>query len=93
MEVEQIRWVAHLARLGIPDDELPRFREELTRILNFVDQMRAVDTTQIEPLAHPLDLPARLRADEVTEEPDRAANQATAAEHRDGYYLVPQVIE
>lgn len=45
--------IAHLARLGLNDGELPRITDALNSILGLVDQMQAVDTTGIEPLAHP----------------------------------------
>lgn len=93
MDSKEISWIAQLARLEIPPDDLPLLSEQLTRILAFVEQMNAVDTSDVEPLAHPLDLAARLRPDEVTEKPDRDAYQAAAPRVKDGFYLVPRVIE
>jgi len=65
----------------------------LTDILAFVEQLNSVDTTGVEPLAHPLDATQRLRPDEVTETNNRENFQKVAPETESGLYLVPQVIE
>jgi aspartyl-tRNA(Asn)/glutamyl-tRNA(Gln) amidotransferase subunit C len=85
--------IAHLARLGLNDGELPRITDALNSILGLVDQMQAVDTTGIEPLAHPLEASQRLRPDQVTESNQREAYQAIAPSTESGLYLVPKVIE
>lgn len=89
-EVEKI---AHLARLGLSEADLPRTTETLNNILGLIDRMQAVDTTGIEPLAHPLETTQRLRADVVTERNQRDAYQAIAPAVEEGLYLVPRVIE
>lgn len=89
-EVENI---AHLARLRLGDDELPNVIDNLSRIIEFVDQLQAVDTTGVEPMAHPLDMVQRLRADAVTEQDQRDLYQANAPAVEAGLYLVPKVIE
>jgi aspartyl-tRNA(Asn)/glutamyl-tRNA(Gln) amidotransferase subunit C len=94
---DQVRRLARLARIAVRADETAAVIDRLNRVLGLVDQMRAVDTTGIEPMAHPLDahLPGgqRLRPDEVTETDQRAARQAVAPAVQDGLYLVPKVIE
>lgn len=85
--------IAHLARLGLNEADLPRTTEALNSILGLVDQMQAVDTSGIEPLAHPLEANQRLRADQVTEHNQRDAYQAVAPAVENGLYLVPKVIE
>ena len=90
---EEVARIAHLARLQIPEERLPALAGELSGILNFVDQMNAVDTAKIEPLAHPLELSARLRDDEVTETDQREVFQDIAPAVEAGLYLVPKVIE
>ena len=85
--------IAHLARLGLNEADLPRTTDALNSILGLVDQMQAVDTTGIEPLAHPLEASQRLRADQVTEKNQREAYQAIAPAVENGLYLVPKVIE
>jgi aspartyl-tRNA(Asn)/glutamyl-tRNA(Gln) amidotransferase subunit C len=93
MDSKEIGWIAQLARLEIPPGDVRTLGDQLTRILAFVEQMNTVDTINVAPLAHPLDLAARLRADEVTEVPDRDTYQSAAPRVKDGYYLVPRVIE
>ena len=85
--------IAHLARLGLNDADIPRTTEALNSILGLIDQMQAVDTTGIEPLAHPLEASQRLRADVVTESNHREAYQSIAPAVENGLYLVPKVIE
>ncbi len=90
---DQVRRLARLARIAVRGEESAAVRERLNRLLALVDQMRAVDTTGIAPMAHPLDAEQRLRPDEVTEADQRQANQAPAPAVQDGLYLVPKVIE
>ena len=93
LERSDVEKIAHLARLGLTDADLPRTTEALNSILGLIDQMQAVDTTGIEPLAHPLEASQRLRADVVTETNHREAYQAIAPAVENGLYLVPKVIE
>lgn len=84
---------AHLARVGLGEDEANGYVDDLSRILEMVDQLQAVDTRGIAPLAHPLDATQRLRPDEVTEHNQREHFQACAPATEDGLYLVPRVVE
>jgi aspartyl-tRNA(Asn)/glutamyl-tRNA(Gln) amidotransferase subunit C len=94
---DQVRRIARLARIAVRPEESAAVIDRLNRVLALVEQMRAVDTAGIEPMAHPLDaqLPdgQRLRPDEVTETDLRETNQAVAPAVQDGLYLVPKVIE
>ena len=90
---DQVRHVAHLARLDLDDVELHHYSESLSRILDLVNQMDAVDTSGITPMAHPQDAPLRLRPDRVTEENERERFQAVAPAVDNGLYLVPKVVE
>lgn len=90
---EQVRKVAGLARLRVDDDQVDDYARELSSILDMVEALEAADTASVEPMAHPLDLTARLRDDEVTEGDERDAFQAIAPAVEDGVYLVPKVIE
>lgn len=85
--------IAHLARLGLDEAEIPQTTATLNNILGLIDAMQAVDTDAVEPLAHPLEATQRLRADQVTEENHRDAYQAIAPAVQDGLYLVPKVLE
>ena len=89
----EVEKVAHLARLQIRDDEIPGFVDNLSRIIDFVDQLQAVDTEHVLPMAHPLDMAQRLRPDRVTESDQRERYQANAPRVASGLYLVPKVIE
>jgi aspartyl-tRNA(Asn)/glutamyl-tRNA(Gln) amidotransferase subunit C len=93
LEASEIKKIAHLARLGINADDIPEYSRNLSDILAFVEQLNAVDTSGVEPLAHPLEATQRLRADVVTETDNRDNFQQLAPETESGLYLVPQVIE
>jgi aspartyl-tRNA(Asn)/glutamyl-tRNA(Gln) amidotransferase subunit C len=94
---DQVRRLAHLARIGIRPEESAAAIERLNRVLGLIDQLRAVDTAGIEPMAHPLDaqLPEgqRLRPDEVTDKDQRELYQSVAPAVQEGLYLVPKVLE
>jgi len=85
--------IAHLARIALNDEEIPATTAKLSGILGLIDQMQAVDTSGVTPLAHPLETTQRLRADVVTEHDQHAAFQAIAPATESGLYLVPKVIE
>lgn len=90
---DQIRRIARLARIAIQPEESRDVAERLNRMLSLIDQMRAVDTTGIEPMSHALDLVQRLRPDAVTEADRRERHQSVAPAVQDGLYLVPKVLE
>jgi aspartyl-tRNA(Asn)/glutamyl-tRNA(Gln) amidotransferase subunit C len=89
--------IAHLARLELQPAESERMRSQINGFFDIVDQMRAVDTTGVEPLAHPVaaiqTVALRLRDDVVSEPDNRTANQQTAPAVDRGLFLVPRVIE
>ena len=89
-EVEKI---AQLARLYISDSEIDEVTGRIRDILALIDQMQSVDTDDVVPLAHPLDLTQRLREDDVTECNRRDELQLLAPKVEQGLYLVPKVIE
>ena len=93
LDSSEVEKIAHLARLGIDPADIPEYARNLSDILAFVEQLSAVDTTGVEPLAHPLDATQRLRADAVTETVDRENFQQHAPLTEAGLYLVPKVIE
>jgi aspartyl-tRNA(Asn)/glutamyl-tRNA(Gln) amidotransferase subunit C len=94
---DQVRRIARLARIEMRAGETEAVAARLNRVLGLIDQMSAVDTAGIEPMAHPLDgqLPQgqRLRPDDVTESDKRELFQSVAPAVQDGLYLVPKVIE
>ena len=90
---DQVRRLARLARIAIGADESQALLERLNRVLGFVGEISAVDTTGIAPMAHALDLAQRMRADEVTERDRHELYKSVAPAVEDGLYLVPKVIE
>ena len=93
LDTKQVQKIAHLARLKITADEAQTYAESLSRILGLIEQMNAVDTTNVAPMAHPSDAALRLRPDAVTEVDQRDKFQAIAPAVEAGLYLVPKVIE
>lgn len=91
---DEIKKIAHLARLSLTPEESANYADQLTRILDFTAQMNQLDTSGIEPLAHAVDkVSQRLREDLITEPDLRDKYQAIAPKNEAGFYLVPAVIE
>lgn len=90
---EQVRQVAHLARLQLDSAQLEPYARQLSSILDLVGQLSQAATTGVTPMAHPLAMVQRLRSDEVSEPDRREAYQAHAPAVQDGLYLVPKVID
>lgn len=90
---EQLARVAELARIRLDEATVAEVTRRISDILAMIDQMSAVDTTGVAPMANPLDATQRLRADEVTETDRRERFLAIAPLSEDGLYLVPRVIE
>ncbi len=96
----EIDRIAHLSRLAFSPDQSERLRTQINGFFDIVERMRAVDTTGIQPLAHPVaaiqEIHLRLR-DDVASEPNtlaaRAANQQSAPAVEGGLFLVPKVLE
>lgn len=90
---EDLHTLTLLARLEITDGEIPDVLAKLTDIVAMVDQLKAADTAEVLPMAHPLDRQQRLRADVVTETDLHRRYQRNAGMVERGLYLVPKVIE
>ena len=88
-----VQAIAHLARLEIDERDLQQHASELSGILDLVDQLAAIDISDVEPLANPLDMVQRLRPDEVSETDQRDSLLAAAPASDRGLFLVPKVIE
>ena len=93
LTLEQVRRIAHLARIEVSDAEAESTLGHLNEIFTLIEAMQLADTSGIEPMAHAQDLSQRLRPDTVTEGDSRADFQAVAPETESGLYLVPKVIE
>jgi aspartyl-tRNA(Asn)/glutamyl-tRNA(Gln) amidotransferase subunit C len=93
LDKTEVEKIAHLARLQIDPADVPAYATNLSNILDLVEQMDAVDTEGVNPMAHPTDTVQRLREDAVTESDQRDEFQAIAPQVENGLYLVPKVIE
>lgn len=82
-----------LAKLDLPADELAAARSDLENIVLMVDAMQDVNTDGVEPLSHPIEFPARLREDEVTEQIEPGHFQRNAPDTEYQLFLVPRVVE
>lgn len=97
LSLTDIQRLANLARLELQSDQSERLLGQMNAFFDIVEQMRAVDTTGIEPLSHPVaaiqDISLRLREDVASEPNQREANQKNAPAVENGLFLVPKVIE
>ncbi len=93
LDLQDVRRIAQLARIRIGDDEARTVREQLNGIFALIEEMGAVDTSGVTPMAHAQDVVQRLRDDAVTEADQRELFQSLAPQVEAGLYLVPKVIE
>ena len=93
MDSSDVEKLSELAKLAVSPDELPDTAAKLADIVEFVTQLKAADTASVVPMAHPMDLPQRLREDVVTETDEHDRYQANAPLVERDLYLVPKVIE
>lgn len=89
----EVESIAHLARLEISADEIPAYVDNLSRIIDLVQQLEQGDTEGVTPMAHPLNMTQPLREDAVIEGDQRELFQRNAQAVEEGLYLVPRVIE
>ena len=90
---EQVQHIALLARLSLDEKDIDDVVEKLSSIVDCVHQLQAAPTDDVVPMAHPMDMSQRLRADAVTESNERDKIQQNAPNVQDGLYLVPKVLE
>ena len=90
---QDIKRIAHLARIEVNDDEAQATLNKLTGIMSLIEEMQPVNTEGIAPMSHSQDVTQRLREDQVTETNQRELYQSIAPSVEDGLYLVPKVIE
>ena len=93
LSLDDVRRIAHLARLEVTDAEAAAVHAQLNGIIGLVEQLKAADTRGIEPMSHARDVGLRLREDEVTEADRHQVFQAIAPQVEADLYLVPKVIE
>ncbi len=97
MKLDDVQRIAHLSRLELSQAEAEAVLPQLQAVFSLVEEMQAVNTEGLEPLAHPIlflrELAQPLRADQVIEPDQRTENMQSAPAQQDGYFLVPKVIE
>ena len=93
LTTKDIEKIAHLARLNLSEADNHLYATQLSTILDFSAQMNQINTEEIEPIAHPLEIAQRLRQDIVNEPNNREKFLQLAPQEKAGLYLVPQVIE
>lgn len=91
--VEEVKKIAYLARLGIAEQDIAAYAEDLSGILDLIAQINEVDTDEITAMAHPMDQKQRLREDVVLETNQREHFQSIAPQVESGLYLVPKVLD
>jgi aspartyl-tRNA(Asn)/glutamyl-tRNA(Gln) amidotransferase subunit C len=91
--VKEVEHVAKLARLALTEDEKTLYAQQLGKIMDYFDQLQTVDTTGIEPLAHPLPITNVMREDEVVAPPGREVLLRNAPDKERGYFRVPKIGE
>ncbi len=85
--------MAHLARIAVAEQDIPQIAEQMSQVLALAEKMAAVNTDDLEPMAHPMETSQPLRADTVTEVDQRELFQPLAPAVDKNLYLVPKVIE
>jgi aspartyl-tRNA(Asn)/glutamyl-tRNA(Gln) amidotransferase subunit C len=93
LSISDVHRIAHLARIEIDAAQAEDVRQKLDAIFALINELQAVDTTGVVPMAHAQDLLLPMREDKVTEPDRRALYQSVAPAVEDGLYLVPKVIE
>lgn len=96
LTLDDVKRVAHLARIAITEDEAQSTRTQLAGIFELIGEMQKVDVSAITPMSHAQDVVQRLREDAVTESSEPAQRQrfqSVAPQVEAGLYLVPKVIE
>ncbi|MBD9354850.1 Asp-tRNA(Asn)/Glu-tRNA(Gln) amidotransferase subunit GatC [Methylomonas albis] len=93
LTANDVKKIAHLARLGIAEQDVEHYAKDLSGVLELMTQMGRLNTDGVTPMAHPLDQMQRLREDTVTEADQRDPFQSIAPQTEAGLYLVPKVID
>ncbi len=88
-----VRYVANLARIDLSDDEITRFQSQLSRVLEYVEQMNSVDVSGVEPTAHANPVYNVFREDEPRKGLEKDAALANAPHSANGLVMVTKVVE
>lgn len=90
---DDVQYIAHLARLQVSDEEAEGLKDDMNQILDYMDDLAEVDTSDVEPLEHVTDLEYRLREDEAKEPVDHDDALKNAPDADTDYFRVPRVID
>ena len=93
MNKNTVSKIANLAKIEIDDSKIEGIAENLEKILDLVGEMNSIDTDNINPMSHPLNLKQVMRPDEVTELDQRENFQKNSPSIENGYYKVPKIID
>ncbi|MBY6152121.1 Asp-tRNA(Asn)/Glu-tRNA(Gln) amidotransferase subunit GatC [Vannielia litorea] len=93
IDTETARRVAHLARIAVPEEELPALAGEFNAILGFIEQLSEVDVDGVEPMVSVTPMRLKRREDVVTDGSQPQAVLANAPDAREGFFAVPKVVE
>ncbi|MDD7971726.1 Asp-tRNA(Asn)/Glu-tRNA(Gln) amidotransferase subunit GatC [Roseinatronobacter alkalisoli] len=93
IDLETARKVAHLARIAVPDENLPALAQDLSRILTFMEELNEVDVEGVEPMTSVTPMRLKRRADAVTDGGIQARILSNAPDAREGFFAVPKVVE
>ena len=89
---KDVQYVAKLARLQVTDEEVGRYTQQLANILGYVEQLSKLDTANVEPLTHPLDVKNVFRPDEIRPSLTQAEVLSNAPEPQSGHFKVPKIM-
>ena len=95
MSVDQatVRRIAHLARIAVPDEDVPHLQQELNAMLAFVEELSAIDVDGVEPMTSVIPMRLPLRADVVTDHAGADVVTRNAPGAEDHFFTVPKVVE
>ena len=88
---ETVKHIAKLARLSLSEDEEVLYTEQLGKILDYFEELKAIDTTDVEPMSHALQVVNVMREDEVVPSPGHDALLASAPDHEKAFFRVPRI--
>jgi aspartyl-tRNA(Asn)/glutamyl-tRNA(Gln) amidotransferase subunit C len=93
IDIETARKVAKLARIAVDDSDLPRVAEELSGILSFMEELNEVDISGVEPMTSVTPMDLKRRGDEITDGNQQSLVLANAPDSKEGFFVVPKVVE
>ncbi len=93
MDKNTITKLAYLSKLSIPDSDIEELSQNLDNILKLISEIDAAPTENMDPMAHPLDFSQPFREDESVDNIDRERNQNDTSKTKDGYYIVPKILD